>query len=195
MSKIDEAIRSEITRLTRKELRSQVMPLQKQVRDLSRQVRKLLNEQQKISRTTHKLKEAHIETVSQLTVPEEEMLHARISPGLIRKLRLKQNLTQQQLAALVGVSPAAVQSWEQGIARPAGENKMALIALRKLGRREIADLLATKGVEPAKRKPRAQPKPEDEADTALAKTAGKSAKKTAKKTAKKGKKAKKSKRS
>lgn len=37
-----------------------------------------------------------------------------IKPSLIRIARLKKNLTQEQLAAGIGVSKASVSSWEKG---------------------------------------------------------------------------------
>jgi transcriptional regulator with XRE-family HTH domain len=84
---------------------------------------------------------------------------ARITSGLVRKLRARLALTQAQLASLLGVSAAAVQSWEQNIARPAGANKASLIALRKMGKREVARLLAAKGVAERRRRPRTQLQP------------------------------------
>jgi len=53
--------------------------------------------------------------------------------------------TQGELAALVGVSTSAVGSWEYGKAKPEGHNREALVALRKLGKREVAGILAAKG--------------------------------------------------
>ena len=39
----------------------------------------------------------------------------------------------------------AVGFWEQGKARPKGRNREALVALRKLGKREVAGIVASKG--------------------------------------------------
>lgn len=44
----------------------------------------------------------------------------------IRKFRLRKNLTQAQLASLVGVSAAAVTQWE------AGDRKPDIVMLKKL---------------------------------------------------------------
>jgi len=62
-----------------------------------------------------------------------------------------------ELATLGGVSANAVGFWEQGKARPRGRDKEALVALRKLGRREVARILAAKVAEsPQKAKSRAR---------------------------------------
>ncbi|HUT56581.1 MAG TPA: helix-turn-helix transcriptional regulator [Phycisphaerae bacterium] len=72
---------------------------------------------------------------------------ARISPGLIKKLRKRLGITQGELATLVGVSGSAVGFWEYGKAKPEGHNREALVALRKLGRREVQGILAAKAAE------------------------------------------------
>jgi len=48
-------------------------------------------------------------------------------------------------------------SWEYGKAKPEGHNREALVALRKLGRREVRRILATKAeASPRKAKGRAR---------------------------------------
>jgi len=71
----------------------------------------------------------------------------RLSPALIRKLRARLGITQGELATLVGVSTSAVGFWEYGKAKPEGHNREALVALRKLCRREVRGILATKAAE------------------------------------------------
>jgi transcriptional regulator with XRE-family HTH domain len=55
-------------------------------------------------------------------------------------------LSGGELATLVGVSAGAVGFWEQGKAQPRGRNKEALVALRKLGKREVRGILAAKAM-------------------------------------------------
>jgi DNA-binding transcriptional regulator YiaG len=84
---------------------------------------------------------------AKLAVAPEEVKAARISPGLIKKLRARLGITQGDLATLVGVSMSAVGSWEYGKAKPEGHNREALVALRKLGKREVRGILAAKADE------------------------------------------------
>lgn len=154
MGKIDAIFKAEIVRLTRKEVRPLANPLKRQIRDLARQVKTLTADTVRLTRLTRKLEEFRGYKVGATPLPEQRADKARMSAGLIKKLRAKLNITQGQLAALADVSPAAVQSWEQDIARPGGVNKAALISLRKLGRREIVALLEEKGVAQPGRKPR-----------------------------------------
>ncbi len=46
------------------------------------------------------------------------------------------------LARLVGVSAPAVAHWEAGDSTPTGKNRVNLVALRKVGKREVKELLA-----------------------------------------------------
>jgi DNA-binding transcriptional regulator YiaG len=84
---------------------------------------------------------------SKLAAAPEEVKVARISPGLIKKLRARLGITQGELATLVGVSTSAVGFWEYGKAKPEGRNREALVALRKLGKREVRGILAAKAEE------------------------------------------------
>jgi DNA-binding transcriptional regulator YiaG len=139
MSKFEDAVRAEVLRLVRKELRAQVAPLQKEVRELRRafsQTRKQLVQIEKLTP-----KQAEPATVLALGASEEEISKSRISGNLIRSLRRRLGITQGQLATLVGVSLSAVTLWETNKRRPTGQNRAAIVALRKLGRREAARML------------------------------------------------------
>ena len=139
MSKFEDAVRAEVLRLVRKELRAQVAPLQKEVRELRRafsQTRKQLAQIEKLTP-----KQAEPAAVLALEASEEEISKSRISGNLIRSLRRRLGITQGQLATLVGVSLSAVTLWETNKRRPTGQNRAAIVALRKLGRREVARML------------------------------------------------------
>jgi len=61
------------------------------------------------------------------------------------------------LGILTGATIGAVLSWEKGKFRPKGEKKAALVALRKLKKREVKRLLAEKAEELRKRKAERKP--------------------------------------
>jgi hypothetical protein len=50
----------------------------------------------------------------------------------------------RELGILTGVGLSAVAMWEKGKFRPRGEKKAALVALRKLRKRDVKKLLAEK---------------------------------------------------
>jgi DNA-binding transcriptional regulator YiaG len=84
-----------------------------------------------------------------LEATPEELKISRFSPRLFRSLRKRLAISQKELAALVGVTVGAVHQWENGKFEPREEKKGAIVALRKLGRREVRDLLEKKKVESA----------------------------------------------
>lgn len=141
MGKIEEVVRSEITRLARKELRATVEPLAKEVRDLRRTVAVLTRTVEALERTAAEDEQRRLAEQAELTAPEEEVQKARFSPRLIKKLRSRLGLTQEQLAKVLGVSLSAVTFWELGRARPSAKNQEAIVALRKLGRRDVRKIL------------------------------------------------------
>ena len=155
MGKVEEAVRSEIMRLVRKELQGVVVPLARDVRELKRSMGRLSKSVARLERVVAaQVREAEAGR-DRLEVSAEEAKTARLSAGLIRKLRTRLEITQSQLAVLVGVSPGAVGQWEQGVISPRGQNRATLVALRKLGRRDARRMLEQKGVAvPSKRQPR-----------------------------------------
>jgi DNA-binding transcriptional regulator YiaG len=155
MGRVEEAVRSEIMRLVRRELRSVVLPLGKEVRQLKRGMGWLNKSVAGLERVVAaQVREAEARR-DRLEVSEEEARTARLSGRLIRALRTRLGISQGQLAVLVGVSTGAVTQWEQGMISPRGQHRATLVALRKLGRRDARRMLEQKGVAvPSKRRPR-----------------------------------------
>src|SRR5262249_4935926 len=146
LAKIEMAIRDAIARGARKHVRNAATPLRRDVRRLRQAVRELRTQVLALREVAARWTEANAGRGFQPGVSEEEARAARLSPGLIRKLRMRLALSQAAVARLVGVSAAAVVQWEQGHATPAGKNRAALVGLRRVGRRE------------AKRPPAARPR-------------------------------------
>jgi DNA-binding transcriptional regulator YiaG len=146
MGKMEEALRSEIGRLARKELRETVGPLSKEVRELKRAVARLSKIVNALEKNAAQRTRLGLGAQAQLRAPADEVKAARLSARVIKNVRKKLGISQGKMAALLDVSPASVAFWEQGRARPRGTNKNALVALRKLGRRDVKRILAEKGI-------------------------------------------------
>ena len=151
MDKIGSVIKSEIVRLAGKELRAVCGPLGRDVRQLKRKVSQLRKIITPLSKAAAEWSKQAMSTKAELGASEEEVKAARFSPRLIRSLRTRLGISQDELGALVGVTGVSVGFWEQGRNRPSGANRAVLVALRKLGKREVREILKTK--EPAKGKP------------------------------------------
>ena len=144
MGKVESIIKSEIIRLAKGEMRKVSIPLGRDVRLLKNTVSQLRKSVLSLERfAAHQQKELSKREI-RLEAPPEEIRQSRFSPRLLQSLRKRLGITQKELAILAGVSLGAAHLWETGKFRPK-ENKMGvLVALRKLNRREVRELLEQK---------------------------------------------------
>ena len=144
MAKIEQVMRAEIVRLARKEIRGFCLPVARDVRALKRAISRLGKAVKTLERMASSLAARQPAQPPKLEADEAEVKSARFSPGLIRKLRTRLGVTQAELAALLDASTTTVSFWEQGRNRPTMASRAAMVALRKLGRREARRLLEQK---------------------------------------------------
>jgi DNA-binding transcriptional regulator YiaG len=83
-------------------------------------------------------------TEPKLEASQEEVRASRLTPERIAGLRKKLGISQREMGVLTGASLGAVASWEKGKFRPQGEKKAALVALRKLRKRDVKKMLTEK---------------------------------------------------
>jgi DNA-binding transcriptional regulator YiaG len=149
MGKVETTIRSEITRLAKREVRKISLPLSRDVRMLKGTMLHMRKAVQALERLAAKQQALGGKEKKQLEATPEEVEISRFSPRLFRSLRKRLGISQKELATLVGVTVGAVHQWESGKFQPRDEKKGTLVALRKLGRREVRELLEGKSSEPA----------------------------------------------
>ena len=143
MGKLESAIKSEIQRLAGHEIRATFLPLRREVRTMRLKLSIL---SRGIASLNRKAKELHLEEAKpNLEATPEEVKASRLTPDRIRGLRKKLGISMRELGVLTGTSLSAVLSWEKGRFNPKGEKKVALVALRKLGKREVRKMLLEKG--------------------------------------------------
>jgi DNA-binding transcriptional regulator YiaG len=142
LGKLESTIKSEIQRLTKREIRSTFIPLRKEVRAMRIKLSSLSKGITSLNRT---IKELHLEEAKpQLEATREEVTASRLTPEGIRRLRKKLGISMKELGILTGSSLSAVLSWEKGKFKPGGEKKAVLVALKKLRKREVRKMLAEK---------------------------------------------------
>jgi DNA-binding transcriptional regulator YiaG len=144
MGKIESVMKEEVARLARKEIRASVDPLKKEVVRLRRAVSQMTRTVGELDRDAQRRRKVEIEKLGALKAEEEEVESARINAKWVQTLRKKLNVSQTELAALLGISVSGVRTWEYDISKPRGKNKAALVALRKLGRRDVQKMLEEK---------------------------------------------------
>jgi DNA-binding transcriptional regulator YiaG len=156
MGKVETIIKSEIVRLAKREMRKATAPLRRDVRILKGVVSQLRKTVLNLERFVS-LQRKEWEKKPPLEAAPEEVETSRLSPRLIRSLRERLGLSQRDFARLTGVTPLAVYQWETGVFKPKKEKKGVLVALRKLGRRDVRKLLEEKkAMETQKRAPGAK---------------------------------------
>ena len=152
MAKFETIIKSEIVRLAKREVRKIAVPLGRDVRSMKSvvsQLRKSVLTLQRIAASQQKELE---KGKKPLEAAPEEVKISRFSPRLIRSLRRHLRITQKELAVLSDVTVGAVHQWESGQFKPSMKKKAAMVALRKLGRREVRKLLEDKSAQKAEKK-------------------------------------------
>ena len=144
MGKLEATIKSEIVRLAKREMRKTLVPLGRDVRLLKSavsQLRKMVLALERfVAQQQKELKKRKIP----VEATPEEVKKSRFSPALIRSLRRHLRITQKELAILTGVTVGAAHQWEKGKFEPKDEKKAVMVALRKLGRRDVRKLLEGK---------------------------------------------------
>jgi len=159
VAKLEAVIREAIARGARRQVRVVVTPLRREVVRLRRKMGELHGKLMTLRRSAAGWKRLVEAAPAIPHVSEEYAKAARLSPRLIESLRRRLGLSQMALARLVGVSATAVAHWEAGDSTPTGRNRMYLVALRRVGKRQVKELLARRVKETASRTPRSRKRP------------------------------------
>lgn len=138
MPNLSSVIKSEITRLARKEIKGAVEPIRKanaahrrEIAELKRQIASL---QRGLTASVKKSKSSS-ETV------KEPGRNVRFVPNGLKSLRARLGLSASDFGLLVGASGQSVYNWEAGKSVPRQAQQAALTAVRGLGKREAAKRL------------------------------------------------------
>jgi DNA-binding transcriptional regulator YiaG len=152
MAKIESIIKSEIQRLAKHEVRSVFLPLRREVWGLKLKLSNLIKNFTVLDRFAKEISKAK-STEPKLEASPEEVKASRLTPERISGLRKKLGISQRELGILTGASLGTVASWEKGKFRPKGEKKAALVALRKIRKRDVRKMLSEKPVETKREEP------------------------------------------
>lgn len=137
MPNIAVALKSEIARVARKELKSEIGPLRKSNSQYRSEIAAL---KRRIAALESKVKSGAKRTKDKETPAEDDSAggqkNLRFSASRFAAMRKKLDLSAAQLAALLGVSALSVYKWEQGKARPRAAQLEAISAMRGVGKRE-----------------------------------------------------------
>ena len=160
MSNMMTALKSEITRLARKEIKGELLPVKRVViaqrgliAGLRKQIDALQSEVAALRRAAPKAEKA----LASKTEPQGRFW---ISGKGVKTLRKRLGLTQAQFGKLVGVSVVTVVKWEAHKGKTPIRLKAAIArlqAIRKMGKKQAAEMLGLgkgEAVEGGKVKPK-----------------------------------------
>lgn len=151
MPNIGILLKSEISRLCRREVRKEVTAVKKASASYRRDIAALKRQVLVLERKTAMVAKQTSAAVTKApsTLPDRPVRF--VAKGL-RSLRARLGLSAPQLALLLGASEQSVYNWETKKATPRKELLAAIIALRGVGKREAHQRLdAIKAMKSAKR--------------------------------------------
>ena len=141
MSNFAAQLKTEISRIAKKEMRAQAAVLKKaqathraEIADLKRRIASLEAVVRRLGKTP-----------ALATPPakqEDEPQGLRFRADGFASLRKKFGVSAAQMALLLGVSNQSVYHWETGKSKPRAAQLQATAAVRKLGKKEVAQRLA-----------------------------------------------------
>jgi DNA-binding transcriptional regulator YiaG len=156
MTTLATALKDEIRRLARKEVKAQTAKTARAVTQYRRDIAAL---KRQIRSQDKQLKLLQVRTPQAAAEASGEPNNGvRFSARSAKAQRRRTGLSAADYARLVGVSALTIYNWEQGKSRPRKEQFVALIALRGIGKRQaLARLEEVKGADkPAARSRRAR---------------------------------------
>ena len=140
MSTFANQFKSEIARISKKEVRTETSTLKKTSAQYRSEIAALKRRLAALESIVGKLSNQAKKEVKAVEPETKEDLRFRVSG--FANLRKKLGITAREMGALLGVSDQSVYKWEQGKAKPRASQLNAIAAVRKLGKREVAELLA-----------------------------------------------------
>lgn len=148
MTNFAAQLKTEISRIAKKETRTQAAVLKKaqathraEIADLKRRIASLEAVVRRLGKTPGRPATPAKE--------EDESRGLRFRADGFASLRKKFGLSAAQMALLLGVSNQSVYHWETGKSKPRAAQLQAIAAVRKLGKKEVAQRLDAHAQEPA----------------------------------------------
>jgi len=148
MTTLAVALRDEIRRLARKEIKAQTGPTAQAVARYRREIAKLKRQLRAQEKKVAFLESQESKRLGKSEVEQDTKEGVRFSARSVKAQRRRVGLSAADYAKLVGVSPLTIYNWEQGKSRPRKEQLASLVAVRGIGKREAqAKLELLKGSE------------------------------------------------
>lgn len=136
MTNLSAALKEEMCRVARKEIKSQTSSIGQAVARYRREIAKLKRQMREQQKRIAFLETQERKRLGQPEVHEDTTDGVRFSARSVKVQRKRTGLSAADYAKLVGVSALTIYNWEQGKSRPRKEQLASLVALRGIGKRE-----------------------------------------------------------
>ena len=135
MPNIATALKQEISRIARREIRGETAALKKAATNYRSEIAALKRRAQALEQQVRRLTKWKAPPEAD---PDGSPANFRFSAKGLASQRKRLGLSATDAGLLVGASSQSIDNWEQGKARPLARHLPALAALRGLGKREVA---------------------------------------------------------
>lgn len=137
MPNIANVLKSEISRVARKEVRHETLALKKAVAAYRAEIAALKRRAHALEQQLRRLSRGSAKTSSESDNAGAPEKHRFSAKGLAAQRR-RLGLSAEECALLVGASSQSVYNWEQGRSRPLARHLPAIAAIRAMGKREAS---------------------------------------------------------
>jgi len=140
LANIASVLKEEITRLTRKVLRSETESLKKASAQYRSEIAALKRRAASLEQQLSRLEKTASRNAGVKVTPEVATKARFIAKGF-KSLRQRLGLTAEAIGTLLGVSAQTIYSWEAGNTRPREQQMVRIVMLRGMGKREVDAIL------------------------------------------------------
>jgi DNA-binding transcriptional regulator YiaG len=142
MANIASLLKSEISRVARREVRAETAGLKKSASSHRSDIAALKRRVLALESEVRRLRKASGAATAAAAGPDAPERVQRFSPKGLASQRKRLGLSAQECGLLVGASGQSIYNWEDGKARPRAKHLQALAALRGMGKKDAAARLS-----------------------------------------------------
>ena len=136
MSNIAAVLKDEISRIARKEIRSETAVLKKASAQYRKDIAELKRQVSNMQGRVSVLEKRVLRDVPS-KVTEDDAKDVRFTAKGLRSQRKRLGLSAAEYGRLVGITGHTVYSWEKGLSRPRKTQLPVLASIRQMGKREV----------------------------------------------------------
>ena len=144
MSNIAAALKEEIARVARKEIRREMSAVKKSSTTHRSEIAALKRRVAELERHIRKGGRAGASTAPDAANDGSLEPSGRFSPKSMASQRKRLGLSVADCGLLIGASGQSIYNWEEGKSRPRAQHMPAIFALRNLGRRQANEILESR---------------------------------------------------